>query len=162
MRGRRRAVASCAVLATLATLATLPACSSSTGSSAQNDDGGTPPGQPRSFRRDVVPIFAQSCASQDCHGDTKNDLGIHFVPSDPDGIYAELQRESPTAKGVKFVMPGDPTKSFLFAKINGDEGDYTAMCAPPDCGETMPPGTKIPSVQRDTIRQWILEGATKD
>lgn len=162
MRGRRRVVASSAILAMSAALAALAACSSSTGSSAQNDDGGTPPGQPRSFRRDVVPIFAGSCASQDCHGDTKNTLGIHFVPSDPDGLYAELQRESPTAKGARFVVPGDPTKSFLFAKVNGDEGDYTDMCAVPGCGETMPPGTKIPSVQRDTIRQWILEGATKD
>lgn len=151
------------VVAATAACAALLACSSSTGSSAQNGDGGTPPGQPRSFRRDVVPIFAQSCASLDCHGDPKNTMvDVHFAPSDPDGLYAELQRESPIAKGVKLVEPGDPTRSFLYAKINGDEGDYTAMCAPPDCGETMPPGTKIASVQRDTIRQWILEGATKD
>jgi hypothetical protein len=147
-------------LVVLAALAA--ACSSSTGSSAQNGDGGTPPGQPRSFRRDVVPIFAQSCASQDCHGDTKNDLGIHFVVADPNAVFAELQRESPTAKGAKFVVAGDPTKSFLYAKVNGDEGDYSAMCAMSFCGETMPPGTKIQSVDRDTIRQWILEGATND
>ena len=160
---RSTVVASCAAALVLVLVVLLvAACASKTGTSAQSDDGGTPPGQPRSFRRDVVPIFAQSCASQDCHGDTKNTLGIHFVTSDPDAIYAELQRESPTAKGVKFVEPGDPTKSFLFAKVNGDEGDYTAMCAPPGCGETMPPGTKIPSVQRDTIQQWILEGATRN
>jgi hypothetical protein len=159
MRGRRRGVASYAVVLTSVIVA---ACSSSTGAVAQSGDGGTPPGQPRSFRRDVVPILAQSCASQDCHGDLKNDLGIHFVPSDPDAIYAELQRESPTAKGVKLVAPGDPAKSFLYAKINGDEGDFTSVCPMLGCGETMPPGTKIASVQRDTIQQWILEGATND
>lgn len=137
------------------------ACSSST-SAPVASDGGTPPGQPRSFRRDVVPIFAGSCAAQDCHGNVQTAIGIHFVPTDPDGIYAELQRESPTAKGARFVVAGDPTKSFLFAKINGDEGDYLAMCPASGCGETMPPGTKIPSAQRDTIQQWILEGATKD
>lgn len=158
MRGGRALLtwlASCGLLA-------LAACSSSTGSTGPSDDGGTPPGQPRSYRRDVVPILSGSCASLDCHGDPKSALGIHFVPGDPDGTYAELQRESPTAKGARFVVPGDPTKSFLFAKINGDEGDYTDMCGMIGCGETMPPGTKIPSVQRDTMRQWILEGATKD
>ncbi len=155
----RAFVASCAAMITLAMFAS--ACASKSGASAP-DDGGTPAGQPRSFRRDVVPIFAQSCASQSCHGDPQNNLGVHFLPSDPDATYAELQRESATAKGAKLVVAGDPSKSFLFAKINGDEGDYTAMCAMNSCGETMPPGTKIPSVQRDTIQQWILEGATND
>ena len=156
---RARAAAGAALLLALA--CSSMACPSSTGT-PQSDAGGTPAGQPRSFRRDVVPIFAQSCAAQECHGDPENTLGVHFVTSDPDGIYAELQHESPTAKGARFVVPGDPTKSFLYAKVNGDEGDYADMCAMPGCGETMPPGTKIPSAQRDAIRQWIVEGATND
>lgn len=155
MRARR--IASCALGVVLA------ACSSS-GSGASGSggdaDAGTPAGQPRSFRRDVVPIVAQSCASASCHGSAQNGLGISFAVGDVDGLYAELQRESPTAKGVRFVVPGDPTKSFLYAKVVGDQGEYT--CTVPGCGETMPPGTKIPSSQRDTLRQWIMEGAAKD
>ena len=157
---RGRAVATFAAAAALVALA---ACSSSSSSPSGDTDGGTPPGQPRSFKRDVVPIFAQSCASQACHGDPNSmRVLIHFVPGDPDAIYAELQRESSTAKGVKLVVPGVPAKSFLYAKINGDEGDFNDMCTVPGCGETMPPGSKIPSAQRDTLSQWITEGAMKN
>jgi hypothetical protein len=117
---------------------------------------------PRSFKRDVIPILAQSCASQMCHGDPQNDLRLRLVVSDPDAVYAELQRDSVAAKGAKLVVPGDPAKSFLYAKIVGDQDAYTDMCTMPGCGETMPPGSKIPSVQRDTIQQWIAEGATNE
>ncbi len=157
-----RAMRVAALLPVIVCASLAAACSSSTGSSAPTDDGGTPAGQPRSFRRDVVPIFAHSCASQDCHGDPKNDVPIHFVVADPNAVFAELQGDSPTAKGAKLVVAGDPTKSFLYAKVNGDEGDYSAMCAMSFCGETMPPGTKIQSADRDTIRQWILEGAANN
>jgi hypothetical protein len=150
-------VAAVAALAAGALLVALPACTSSSSDPATGDASSR-----RSFRRDVMPILAQSCASQSCHGDPRNALGLDLVVSDPDAVYAELQHESVTAKGAKLVVPGDPAKSFLYAKIVGDQGDYTDMCAMPGCGETMPPGSKIPSIQRDTIQQWILEGATND
>ena len=153
---RTRAAMTCGAL-----LVAAAACSSSS-SDPSGGTSGTPPGQPRSFRKDVVPIFAQSCASNACHGDPNNTLGIYLRASEPDAVYAELQRESPEAKGVRFVVPGDPTSSYLFAKVNGDQGDVGDKCVMPGCGETMPPGTKIASSQRDTIRLWIAEGAANN
>lgn len=151
---RRRLVAASIVLCA--------ACSSSTSSSPGADASTGDASTARSFARDVVPIFTQSCASVSCHGNPTNDLGFRLANSTPDAVYTELQRESTTAKGAKLVVPGDPSKSFLYAKVVGDQGDFTDMCAMPGCGETMPPGSKIPSVQRDTIQQWIAEGASKN
>jgi hypothetical protein len=152
MRARRLASCACALV--------LVACASSASRSNGDTDAGTPAGQPRSFRRDVVPIFAQSCATASCHGSAQNGLGIVLLVGDPPSLHAQLLRESPTATGMKLVLPGEPTKSFLYAKVVGDQGDYT--CTVPGCGETMPPGTKIPSTQRDTLRDWISEGANED
>ena len=137
-----------------------PSGSSDAGDAGDAGGGGTPPGQPRSLRADVIPIFAKSCSTKDCHGDPNTEeVRIHLDATNPDGLYAQLQLESPTAKGAKLVVPGDPAKSFLFAKVNGDADNFSAACVVPGCGETMPPGSKIPSVQRDTIQQWITEGA---
>lgn len=156
------------VLVSTVAFSSLAACSSSSSTasssgSGEMDAGPTPPGQPRSFKRDVVPIFAAFCASPSCHGDPNSTrVGIHLLVNDTDAVYTELQRESPTAKGAKLVVPGNPAKSFLFAKINGDEGDFDSMCTVPACGENMPPGSKIPSMDRDTVSQWITEGAMKN
>ena len=60
------------------------------------------------------------------------------------------------------VVPGDPKKSFLFAKIEGAQDDFTDTCTVPGCGETMPPGTKLGGEQRATIRTWIEQGAKND
>jgi hypothetical protein len=158
--------ASGAIAVGASVLALFSACSSSSSSTmpaAVVDAGPTPSGQPRSFRRDIVPLLAQSCADLDCHGDPANTrVGVHFNTNDPDALYTELQRESPTAKGVKLVAPGDPTQSFLYAKINGDEGNFDSKCGQGGCGETMPPGTKIDSSQRDAMKAWIMDGAAKD
>lgn len=120
------------------------------------------PSSGASFRKDVVPILAARCASDACHGNTQNKVGVHFITSDPAAVYAELQKTSPTASGAKFVVPGEPKKSFLFAKIEGAQDDFTDTCTVPGCGETMPPGTKLGGEQRATIRTWIEQGAKND
>lgn len=146
----RRGLASIAAIL----LASQSACSSS--SSEPTPSSGS------SFSKDVVPILAAKCATDACHGNVQNKVGVHFITSDPASVYAELQKASPTAAGAKLVVPGDPKKSFLFAKIEGAQDDFTDMCTVPGCGETMPPGTKLGGEQRATIRSWIEQGAKND
>lgn len=153
-----------AVLA-LTTLAMVPACSSDTTADLHpaSASGGTPAGQPRSFTKDVVPILVQQCALSSCHGNPDNKaVGIHFRLGDSEAIFAELQKESPTAKGAKFVVARDPAKSYMLAKMTGDQDSFSAACGAPGCGAIMPPGGKLPTTQRDTVQQWITEGAVKN
>ncbi|MBX3188188.1 MAG: hypothetical protein KF819_14295 [Labilithrix sp.] len=131
-------------------------CSSTTGETSSPD--AAPSGEV-SFKSDVVPILAARCATSACHGNKENNLGVHLITSDPAAVYTELQRESPTATGAKFIVAGDPAKSFFYAKIEGTQDDFSSNCLIPGCGETMPPGTKLPGESRETIRRWIAEGA---
>jgi hypothetical protein len=136
----------------------------SSGGPASGSTSGTPAGQPRSFRKDVIPILTGSCALSSCHGDRTGNpgVGIYLPLGDEDGIYADLMKESRTAKGVKFVVPRDPNNSFLYGKVNGDLSAFATACPNTGCGETMPPGTKISSADRDTIKLWITEGAANN
>lgn len=158
----RAGQAALASLATLALSAALLACSSSSDPPAGGGDAGATETGPRAFRKDVIPVLAAFCATSACHGSKENNLGVHLLTGDPAAVYAELQRESPTATGVKFIVPGDPAKSFFFAKIEGTQSDFSDKCLIPACGETMPPGSKLTTAQRATIRQWIADGAKND
>jgi len=148
-------------LALLALAGALVSCSSSSDPPAGGDAGGAGTGS-ASFKKDVIPVLSAFCATSACHGSRENNLGVHLLTADPAAVYAELQRESPTATGVKFIVPGDPAKSFFFAKIEGTQSDFSDKCLIPACGETMPPGSKLTTAQRATIRQWIEGGAKND
>jgi hypothetical protein len=134
------------------------------GGPASGSTSGTPAGQPRSFRKDVVPILTGSCALSQCHGDRTGNpgVGIYLPLGDPDGIYADLMKDSRTAKGVKFVVPRDPANSFLYGKVIGDLSAFMSACPTTGCGDSMPPGTKVSSADRDTIKLWITEGAANN
>jgi hypothetical protein len=136
----------------------------SSGGPALGSTGGTPAGEPRSFRKDVVPILTGSCALSSCHGDRTGNpgVGIYLPLGDPDGIYADLMGESRTAKGKKLVVPRDPANSFLYAKMTGDLTNFAASCPSAGCGEPMPPGTRVSSADRDTLKLWISEGAANN
>ncbi len=133
----------------------------SSGGPASGSTSGTPAGQPRSFRKDVVPILTGSCALSSCHGDRSGSpvVDIYISLGYPEVIYADLMGESPTAKGMKFVVPRDPASSFLYAKMTGDLGNFLAACPKAGCGEIMPPGKRVSSADRDTVKKWITEGA---
>ena len=124
----------------------------------------TPAGQPRSFTKDIIPILTGSCALSSCHGDVTASAGVGiFLPiGDPNGIYdALLNKTSTDAQGAHFVVAGDPSKSFLVAKLNGNFSAYTSVCANKDCGQIMPPpptaALDASDVQQVTL--WIMEGA---
>lgn len=136
------------------------ACSSADPTPSPGTDGGTTtPGGEVSFSKTVIPILAAKCATSQCHGNLQNNLGVHLKVDDPNAVYAELQKTSPTANGAKFIVAGDPKKSFFFAKVEGAQDDFSDSCLVPGCGETMPPGTKLGGEQRTTIRTWIEQGA---
>jgi len=116
-----------------------------------------------SFQDDVLPIVQKSCALTACHSSKQSNLGI-FLTYDGAQVYAELQKTSPTATGQKFVVPGDPTKSYVMTKLDGKQATLASSCtAIPNCGTEMPPGepagTLLPTEQRETFRKWIAEGA---
>lgn len=148
----------------------LLACSStgpstiSSGGPASSGSGGTPPGQPRSYLKDVFPILTGSCALSSCHGDRNGNpgVGIYLPIGDPEGIYADLMRESRVARGARLVVAGNPAKSFLYAKITGDLTDFAKVCPNAGCGEPMPPPSRISTTDQATIKQWIVEGAANN
>ena len=148
----------------------LAACSNegpstiSSGGPASGSSSGTPAGEPRSYRKDVVPILTGSCALSSCHGDRSGNpgVGIYLPLGDPDGIYADLMGESRTAKGRKFVVPRDPAKSFLYAKVVGDLTDFIPACPNGVCGDRMPPTGRLSDAELDTLKLWITEGAANN
>ena len=140
------------------------ACSSDTPKIGSGNDSGPPDARLPypSFRDDVAPIIAASCALTACHGSRESPSGL-FLTYDPKQILPELQKTSPTAMGEKFVVPGDPAKSYLVVKLEGRQGDLAAKCPDPDggppCGASMPQDTKLPDDKLATIRAWITAGA---
>jgi hypothetical protein len=130
---------------------------------------------PVSFANQVMPIFQQSCApgGPSCHGDPGSGpiqayLGSVDGGVDPSTILARIvdvvAAEDP---GMKLVAPGDPARSFLLHKMDGDQCMFAAACATtgydrsyPMCGSTMPLNAdSLPSGARDTVRAWIAQGA---
>ncbi|MGD8568949.1 MAG: hypothetical protein PVJ39_12740 [Gammaproteobacteria bacterium] len=96
-----------------------------------------------SFSKDVKPILAEHCIS--CH----NPEGEGYKKS---GL--NLESYSTLMKGTKFgpvITPGEPLSSSLVLLIDGKA----------DPAITMPHGSLqlIPKKQRDTIKQWIAQGA---
>ncbi len=148
----------------------LAACSNegpstiSSGGPASGSTSGTPAGQPRSYRKDVLPILTGSCALSACHGDRNGNpgVGIYLPLGDPEGIYADLMTDSRTAKGHKFVVPRDPAKSFLYAKVVGDLTDFIPSCPNAGCGDRMPPTGRLSDADLDTLKLWITEGAANN
>jgi hypothetical protein len=111
-----------------------------------------------SFALNVQPIFSDDCGVVGCH-----------VPGSPTGglilaqgfAYAQLVSvpagESPT---LSYVNPGDPTTSYLAAKINymglfGTIGKLSLMPAT-STGSTLSPA------EIDTIANWIAQGAVNN
>jgi hypothetical protein len=131
-----------------------------------------------SLRGDVMPIFERSCAigGGSCHGDptvvanARPFLGY----SGADGGSQVPQAIRSGLVGVKsgedllmsLVTAGDPTKSFLMHKMDGDQCTLIQECMVgvsyrPNCGVFMPyqAPTILDMSTRDTVRRWIEQGA---
>ena len=112
------------------------------------------------FDDDVMPVFIANCSLTACHGSKQSNLNI-YIPNNADAAFAELSKTSPTS-GLKFIEPGDPTKSYVMIKMDGKQGSLSTQCDAGDCGTEMPPDVGLVAQdQRDTIRAWITAGAKR-
>jgi len=106
-----------------------------------------------SFRADIAPILAETCASSGaCHGGTSPQLGMNLGLGQ---AYANLVNvPSRTITGMMRVRPGLPDSSFMFRVLSQDQ-NYRL-------GFYRMPLTEVPMPQPvvETIRNWILQGAS--
>jgi hypothetical protein len=95
------------------------------------------------FNRDIRPIMAGTCFR--CHGPDKS--------SRMAGMRLDLRDEAlkPNRNGVAPIVPGDPQKSAIVARVFAQ-----------DAARIMPPAfahKELSAAQKETIRQWVAEGA---
>jgi len=96
------------------------------------------------FNRDIRPILSDSCFH--CHGpDEKERKG---------GIRLDLKEEAfkKGKSGLIPLVPGKPEDSEVLVRIFLESGDEDSM-PPADSGKS------ITAVQRETLKQWVAQGA---
>jgi hypothetical protein len=108
-----------------------------------------------SFEDNVQPILTSLCAKVGCHGAVNPPQGLNMsdgyawynLVGDLGNPISSVEQPS-----VHRVEPGDPTNSYMYKKITGAAGIS---------GSSMPPSGNTPpdATQKDTIKQWILQGA---
>ncbi|HZN02260.1 MAG TPA: hypothetical protein VFD06_01605 [Candidatus Polarisedimenticolia bacterium] len=110
-----------------------------------SDDGDPVVAQP-SFARDVQPIFTARCAVAGCHI-TPTEANLGLVLTDAATSYAHLVNvpSGEVTGGVLRVLPGSAIMSWLMVKL--------------DTGEMPKEGAMLSQGTRDTIRNWIDQGA---
>jgi hypothetical protein len=110
-----------------------------------------------SFRRDIAPVLATSCALASCHGGGSRPPVL--APGDPSKMRAALvDIASEDRPDHAYVQPGAPEASYLLQKIDGRLVD--AECTEHDCGSPMPlDNPSLSPGARQAIRAWIVQGA---
>ena len=127
-----------------------------------------------SFKDDVMPIFALSCAlSTSCHQSPNGKENLSLGPSQSmgapdqatlDAVHAGLVGAASVRSSLPLVDPGNPAGSWLLAKLEyeGDEYgtcDASTQCGD-QCGDRMPQnGSKMERERIDVIAAWIASGA---
>ena len=119
----------------------------------------------------VYDIFQQKCVN--CHNavDLRGELDLNgegsSITSKKASVYNQIVRGHPhnsyaANQGYAIIYPGRADQSFLFRKINDDLDP--AIQLHPMAGDPMPlsDGVTLSDVEKETIRQWILFGATRD
>jgi hypothetical protein len=136
---------------------------------------------PVTYANDVRPLFQHSCAlgGAACHGDPTVATVIQpprpflgYVDGGPDsavvleGLVGKKSAEDPAMVLVAAADGGgDPGKSFLMHKMDGDQCVFAAACAAGDsgypmCGVSMPMASGLlDEPTRDLVRRWIAQGA---
>jgi hypothetical protein len=117
-----------------------------------------------SFRNDVAPVFAYSCAFSSCHDPSRTDRVVLGVRPDagasvaPSDIRHALLGPS-NASDMNLVEPSKPESSFLMFKLDGNLCAIESRCRS-GCGDPMPKDNDpLDAAKRDTIRRWIAQGA---
>ena len=105
-----------------------------------------PDGTQSTFRGNVQPIFAASCATPTCHAGASpaDELSLEAAVA-----YGNLFLRRPEEDEPYLVEPFAPDTSLLFLRVAGEEaGERMPLALPP-----------LPDAQIAAIRSWILEGA---
>ena len=96
-------------------------------------------------------VFTATCATSGCHAGANAPQGLRLDAANSFGLLVNVA--SMEVPSLLRVEPGDPDDSYLIQKLEG-----TAAV-----GERMPlGGPPLEQASIDTIRQWILDGATDD
>ena len=113
-----------------------------------------------SFKTDVMPILTASCSSASCHGVTDNPQGNLFLGAelkhgaDAAKVYTSLVGPPAGELGsMPYVTMGQPAKSYLMHKLDGDQCMYENACANQSCDDTMPRDGQLPVATRDIVRR---------
>ena len=98
---------------------------------------------PVKFNRDIRPIMSDTCFR--CHGPDKRARQA--------GMRLDIREEAlkPTATGTVPIVPGDPEKSGIIARIFATN---RAKLMPPVYAHK-----ELTEAQKNTIRRWVAEGA---
>jgi len=140
--------------------------SSSSSSSSSSGSSGADAG-PILFKTDIVAgVFNGSCGFSSCHGSATAPQGNLFLGlqtakgSDSSAVHTKIVGvKSGELPVMPFVTAGDPSKSYLMHKMDGDQNTLDSQCAG-GCLVSMPQGADIlPQATRDKVRAWIAQGA---
>lgn len=160
--------ASCLATAVALAAASASGCSTEPPASACNDyqppsgfDANTPA---VSFSKDVMPVFAQSCAFSTCHGSTVGPANGVFLGRDAAKVHAAIVNvRGDELTTMPFVTPGNPRESYLMRKMDGSQCALDAQCSGGSCQDSMPKNTSVLDLAtRDIVRRWIAQGAKND
>ncbi len=115
------------------------------------------------FHEKVRPALEEAgCAT--CHGAGEEaHLRLGYNISSKDIVKRLVNVDAWNVEGYKLVVPGDPDKSWLYLKSNGEAKNTNATCkdsAINTCKQNMPPsggmgGMNTQQLQR--LREWILD-----
>jgi hypothetical protein len=115
---------------------------------------------------DIYQIFQTNCTFSSCHDDEGPAFGLNLKGTGPGAmmeVYDNIVGVTPnnsTAEGKnnKIIMPGDPSRSFMFRKIQ--HGLDASLTLDPGENEPMPLfGSPLSDKKIELVRQWILHGA---
>jgi hypothetical protein len=135
-------------------------------------------GPPPKWKEGVAPLFHNSCAFSSCHGTTTPQNGLTLDGTDDasrkavrDALINKVACQ-PTASmpcsrkdtSLLLVVPGDPAKSFLIHKLNGDFKDLSCLSIPvTKCGAQMPnTGLPLSGGEIGLVTEWVRLGALDD
>jgi hypothetical protein len=99
----------------------------------------------------VQPLLTDTCAVATCH--ITPEPGGEMDLSTPALVASSLRRIPSTEAPLLRVLPGRPSGSYLWHKLQGTQESVGGT------GQTMPKEGTLTSDQVDQLRAWILEGA---
>ncbi len=91
-----------------------------------------------SFQKDILPVFATSCATSGCHSGSTPSGNLNLENTK---AYAQLAK-----KGSGYLIPSNPTASVLYSQLIS-------------VSQPMPPTGKLSSCNIQLIENWISQGA---